>query len=736
MPYVLPTLPITGVRISIFECGKQVGTRTWEGSASRRTVSGLSDGTTYNFGVQALNRYGAGPLVYSNPVAPTVAGTTPGRVSGVSVSARVAALSVSWRRPATRGTSPIVRYRVSWYLHRHCEGTKTLTSKGSTETIGGLRPNLAYTVSVQAVNASGDGPAMLSTEIKPRPTRPPGPASAIAAREGDHSVRVSWTAPKDPGTSPINGYRVAAFNCDTTATTQVFRNTASTEDVTGLTNGVSYTFGVEAMNAVGIGTQALSAAVSPTGPGLPGPVSAVSATASHYRALVSWDAPINVGGSAITDYRISIVADGACIGAPTFDSTATSEIVDGLTNGHFYRFAVKAVNAFGEGDAVMSNTVTPSPFTMYSHAGGALQGIALGPDGSLWFTQVNREAIGRISTNGTITHYTGAGIDFPYGIAAGPDGALWFTNLRNPGSIGRITTGGAVTNYTDPGIDEPTNITTGPDGALWFTSLDHDYIGRITTGGTVTTFVDPPSMYGVSDLTAGPDGALWFTYVDNSSVGRITTSGNISHFSLDGSIATAIAPGPDGALWFTDPNDNAVGRISTTGDVTRYPVGQNSPTDIVQGPDGAMWFTNSEYSGGIGRITTAGTSTFYSNAGAGPYQIVVGADGNLWYTAADGIGRLSIPQYVNATPNTRPPGTAITVHGGGFNTGETVTVNYDTGFNPPTTNQICQTTADRNGNFQCSGTIPSTNPGTIGDHSITADGHTLLSHATVTYTLT
>ena len=40
------------------------------------------------------------------------------------------------------------------------------------------------------------------------------------------------------------------------------------------------------------------------------------------------------------------------------------------------------------------------------------------------------------------------------GIAAGPDGALWFTNYGN-NSIGRITTTGVVTNYTGPGIGEP-----------------------------------------------------------------------------------------------------------------------------------------------------------------------------------------------------------------------------------------------------------------------------------------
>jgi virginiamycin B lyase len=82
-----------------------------------------------------------------------------------------------------------------------------------------------------------------------------------------------------------------------------------------------------------------------------------------------------------------------------------------------------------------------------------------------------------------VTNYTGTGISSPEGIAVGPDGALWFTNNGND-SIGRITTAGVVTNYTGTGIYEPDGIVAGSDGALWFTNQGDNSIGRITT--TVT----------------------------------------------------------------------------------------------------------------------------------------------------------------------------------------------------------------------------------------------------------
>ncbi len=70
----------------------------------------------------------------------------------------------------------------------------------------------------------------------------------------------------------------------------------------------------------------------------------------------------------------------------------------------------------------------------------------------------------------------------PQGIAAGPDGALWFANRGEPDSIGRITTSGTVTSYTGPGVDSPTGIAAGPDGGMWFTNTGNDTIGRIQAG--------------------------------------------------------------------------------------------------------------------------------------------------------------------------------------------------------------------------------------------------------------
>ena len=266
--------------------------------------------------------------------------------------------------------------------------------------------------------------------------------------------------------------------------------------------------------------------------------------------------------------------------------------------------------------------------------------------GALWFANNGNgfgDSIGEITTSGTVSFVTDSShIDGPEGITVGPDGALWFTNVGN-NSIGRIDpTSGAVTSYTGTGIDDPTSITAGPDGeqALWFTNNQNDTIGEITTSGTVYNYSSKPTdQYGIggpTGITAGPDGALWFTNVDGGpsgtgSIGEITTSGTVTiHTGASTSIVnpTGITAGPDGALWFTNNGNGTgttIGRIDpTSGTIYTYTgTGISGPEGITAGPDGALWFTNYGANGSgnsIGRITPPApqTITFTSSPPASP----------------------------------------------------------------------------------------------------------------------
>jgi len=98
-------------------------------------------------------------------------------------------------------------------------------------------------------------------------------------------------------------------------------------------------------------------------------------------------------------------------------------------------------------------------------------GITVGGDGNIWFANENAPLVGKISTGGIVSEYpgcsgiTGSGSS----ISAGPDGKLYVTIL-NSNAIMQFTHTGACkelafqTRWTEPGA-----IATGPDGNLWFT---------------------------------------------------------------------------------------------------------------------------------------------------------------------------------------------------------------------------------------------------------------------------
>src|SRR5262249_60403923 len=99
----------------------------------------------------------------------------------------------------------------------------------------------------------------------------------------------------------------------------------------------------------------------------------------------------------------------------------------------------------------------------------------------------------------------------PRGIAAGPDGALWFAQLQ-ANKIGRMTTMGVYTEFAVPTVNSvPFAITAGPDGSLWFTESAANQIGRITTSGVITEFPISTPNAEPFPIVVEPDAALWFT---------------------------------------------------------------------------------------------------------------------------------------------------------------------------------------------------------------------------------
>ena len=178
--------------------------------------------------------------------------------------------------------------------------------------------------------------------IYPATNSVPGAPTVVTAAAGNAQATVSWTAPTDTGGADLSGYKVTSSpggkQCNATGAT-----TSCT--VTGLTNGTAYTFTVTATNAAGTTSAASSASNSVTPATVPGAPTVGTATAGNAQASVTWTAPADNGGSAVTSYTATAVEDNtkSC----TVNGSTLTCTVTGLTNGSAYTFIVTATNSVG-----------------------------------------------------------------------------------------------------------------------------------------------------------------------------------------------------------------------------------------------------------------------------------------------------------------------------------------------------------------------------------------------------
>ena len=299
----------------------------------------MTNGTTYRFAVQAINAVGTGASsAASNPVTP---GTPDAPTIGTAVAGDGQA-TVSWTAPTAEGSAPITGYVVTPYVGYSPQPPTTFTSTATTETVTGLTNRTTYRFRVQAVNAFGAG-AYSKASNPATPATVPGAPTIGQATVTYPSVTVSWAAPASNGGSPLTGYAVTPYVDGIAQSPIPFVSTATTETITGLTDGGTYTFTVAGSNAMGTGPESTPSNPVTIAPAAPGPPIIGTATAGNGRATVSWTAPAFDGGSPITGYIVTPYVS-TWTGLPrTFNSTATTQTVTGLTNGWPYRFRVPGI---------------------------------------------------------------------------------------------------------------------------------------------------------------------------------------------------------------------------------------------------------------------------------------------------------------------------------------------------------------------------------------------------------
>ncbi|MFM2078973.1 MAG: hypothetical protein RJA49_2863, partial [Actinomycetota bacterium] len=333
------------------------GVNGWTGAA---TVPGGT--TAVRFIVQAVDLAGNVAVSsnkgfgFSNPVVqvPPVVPAAPTALVAIPGNAK---LTLTWTAPAANGGAPITDYIVTY---RANGGTPITFDDGVKSTTGaiitGLVNGTTYTVTVAAKNSAGTGTAV-STTATPRTV--PGAPTALAATAYHSTVALTWAAPTATGASPITDY-VVQYRRTTSTTWLTFKDAVSTTraaKVTGLVDGVAYSFRVAAKNVAG--TSAVSAAVTARPTAVPGPIT-VTATPGLRRVTLAWTAP-PAGATAVTDYVVQFRRSTSSTWLTFADglSTTRGTTVTGLSTGVRYAFRVAARNRTGTGPWSAAATAVP-----------------------------------------------------------------------------------------------------------------------------------------------------------------------------------------------------------------------------------------------------------------------------------------------------------------------------------------------------------------------------------------
>ncbi len=339
------------------------------------TVTGLTPGATYTFTVTATNGIGTGaPSAASSAVTLPGSVTVPDAPTNVHAVAGNHQVTLQWTPPANNGGAGITSWTITMVPG---PAPVTIPNIMSSLVIPNLTNGVAYTFSVHASNSAGAGPESAAS-APVTPIGPPATPTNVIAFAGSGVALVSWVAPSSDNASPITGYTITTDPYTPTSPPLDVPGDQTAALITGLTNGVSYTFSVYASNPVANSLMSQqSNAVTPAG--APSAPDSVHASSSHGAASVSWTAP-DANGSAITAYTVSAAPSGKTI---TVSGGTTHASFSSLAPGK-HTFKVQAKNAAGTSPwSSASNPVTiAAPTTNQGNKAGGYW--MLGADGKVY----------------------------------------------------------------------------------------------------------------------------------------------------------------------------------------------------------------------------------------------------------------------------------------------------------------------------------------------------------------
>ena len=301
------------------------------------------NGENYSYYVTAVNSVGESKpsnTVYAIPM------TVPTPPQNLVADAGNGYVLLNWQAPSSNGGATIIKYKIyrgtfsgsEFYIAE----TSSLCYNDTSVTNG-----QTYYYYVTAVNSAGESKS--SNMVTATPMGLPSPPQNLQAKTGNGYVNLSWEIPTNNGGSQIRGYRVYRNGSliVTISATQLWYND------TEVVNGENYSYYVTAVNSVGESKPSNTVYAIPMT--VPTPPQNLVADAGNGYVNLSWNASVDDGGSAITEYKI--YRNGTLIA--TVPATQLWYNDTNVVNGVNYTYYVTAVNSVGESKP--SNEISAIP---------------------------------------------------------------------------------------------------------------------------------------------------------------------------------------------------------------------------------------------------------------------------------------------------------------------------------------------------------------------------------------
>lgn len=574
-------------------------------AACTATVTGLSNGTAYTFTVTATNAVGTSvasgasnsatpkgtqTISFANPGAQNF-GTTPTLTATADSATGTDGLTVTFSSSTT--------------------GVCTITSGGALTFVTAG----SCTIDADQAGDSATNAATTVTQTFTVNAVVPGAPTIGTATAGDTQASVAFTAPASIGGAAITGYTVTASPGGATGTGAI-----SPITVTGLTNGIAYTFTVTATNSAGTG--AASAASNSITPASPQTITFANPGAQNFGTSPTLSATSSAGGGYVVTFTSSTT--GVCTitsgGVLTFIATGTCTI-----------------NADQAGDSSflaapqVSRSFSVSPIV----PGAPTIGTAIAGD-----TQASVAFTAPVNTGGTaITGYTVTVSPPDVAPVNGAASPIVVTGLTNGQAYSFTVTADNVAG-TGPASGASNSITPAAAQTITFNNPGAQNFGTSPTltatsdSGLTPTFTS--STTGVCTITSG--GLLTFVTAGTCTI-NADQAGNGSYLVAP-QVSRSFTVNP------VVPGAPTIG-AATAGD-TQATVTFSAPAS--NGGSAVTGYTVTASPGGISKAATASPFIFTGLSNGTAYSFTVTASNVAGTSAASAASNVVTPVVANQAP--------------------------------------------------------------------------------------